>query len=353
MPLLFFLACTASRTLQLVESVPAEVQANSAKIADAAPTWVSMFDAAQSSIDIASFYISPSDQQDALDPVWDSLKNAVSRGVQLRVLVDLSFSDKYPNPLLELETWPNTTLKRIDYSPGVMHAKYFIVDQKYAFLGSQNFDYRALEHIFELGVHIREEHLVQSMSRIFDLDWGSEPSSPQPNTTKDVFVVASPPRSLPPEVPHDLPHILSLIHSAQKTLRLQFLSYNNQTRSKESWTVLDDALMAARQRGVDVELMVSDWSTKGSKGRSLDKLRANGVSVHVASIPEHSSGYIPFARTVHAKTIISDRSRCWIGTSNASKGYFDTSRNVGLIVHRTKLCLQMDDFFTRILNTQP
>tara|TARA_B100000683_G_C12408992_1_gene522957 strand:- start:231 stop:1169 length:939 start_codon:yes stop_codon:yes gene_type:complete len=311
-----------------------------------------MFDSAQNSIEIASFYISPSEKQDALDPVWESLRKAVDRGVQLRVLVDLSFSDKYPEPLKELETWPNTKLKRIDYNPGVMHAKYFIIDKKEAFLGSQNFDYRALEHIFELGMRIQEEHIVQSLSRIFALDWGEKNSLPKPKTVNDIFVVASPLQSLPSEIPYDLPHILSLIQSARKTLRLQFLSYNNQTRSKESWTILDDALINAIQRGVKVELMVSDWATKGSKGRSLEKLRTNGVIVHVASVPEHSSGHIPFARTVHAKTIISDQSNCWLGTSNASKSYFTTSRNVGLIIHNKKLCLQMDDFFTRILKTQ-
>ena len=353
MLLLLGLLVSAAPEIQLIESIPTEVPANSPQIADAAPRWVAMFDSAQTSIDIASFYISPSDRRDALDPVWDSLRKAVDRGVQLRVLVDFSFSDKYPEPLKELETWPNTLLKRIDYSPGVMHAKYFIVDKKEAFVGSQNFDYRALEHIFELGMHIREEPLVQSIARIFALDWGEDLSSSPPKTDDDIFVVASPPQSLPPEVSHDLPHILSLIQSAKKTLRLQFLSYNNQTRSKESWTVLDDALIATVQRGVRVELMVSDWAIKGSKGRSLEKLRANGITVHVASVPEHSSGPIPFARTIHAKTIISDRSRCWLGTSNASKGYFTTSRNIGLVIHNQELCLQMDDFFMRILKTQP
>lgn len=353
MLLLFGVLATANPPpIQLIESIPTEVSANSPQIADAASTWVSMFDAAQTSIDIASFYISPSDKQDALDPVWESLRRAVDRGVQLRVLVDLSFSDKYPEPLKELETWPNTQLKRIDYGPGVMHAKYFIVDKKEAFVGSQNFDYRALEHIFELGMHIRAEPLVQSASRIFALDWGEEMAFSKPKTEEDIFVVASPPQSLPAEVPHDLPHILSLIHDAKKTLRLQFLSYNNKTRSKESWTVLDDALIAAVQRGVHVELMVSDWATKGNKGQSLEKLRSNGVKVYVASVPEHSSGPIPFARTIHAKTIISDQSQCWLGTSNASKGYFTTSRNVGLIVRNRELCVQMDDFFTRILKTQ-
>ena len=35
---------------------------------------------------------------------------------------------------------------------GVQHAKFFIVDGEEVFLGSQNFDWRALKHIHELGV---------------------------------------------------------------------------------------------------------------------------------------------------------------------------------------------------------
>ena len=350
--MLFFIACLAKQPISLVESIPSEVDAHSSDITDTSTAWQSMFDRATTTIDLASFYISPSESIDALDPIWASLKRATQRGVQLRVLVDLSFSDKYPAPLKELETWPNTTLKRVDYTPGVMHAKYFIIDNKEAFLGSQNFDYRALEHIFELGVHIKDPHISQSMRNIFNLDWGNSTQYQTSQPNSDVFLVASPPTALPKEVPHDLPSILSLINSSQQTLRLQFLSYNNKTRAKESWTVLDDALIRAQKRGVQVELMVSDWATKGSKGASLEKLRQHGIRVHVASVPEHSSGFIPFARTVHAKYIVADEKHCWIGTSNASKGYFDTSRNIGLIIHNKHECSQMSDFFARILRIQ-
>ena len=95
--LLGLLACATPQKLQIIESIPSEIEVNDPQIEDAAPTWVAMFDSAQTSIDIASFYISPSDKQDALDPVWASLRKAVDRGVHLRVLVDLSFLTNTPN----------------------------------------------------------------------------------------------------------------------------------------------------------------------------------------------------------------------------------------------------------------
>ena len=61
-----------------------------------------------------------------------------------------------------------------------MHAKYFIIDKTEAYLGSQNFDYRALEHIFELGYHIRSPDLVQNIQQIYEWDWHGKPlSSPK------------------------------------------------------------------------------------------------------------------------------------------------------------------------------
>ena len=354
---LFFFACTTNKPtqkpIQLVESFPSETALDHADIPDAAPLWKELFDKAQTSIDLASFYISPSPEQDALDPVWESLHNAALRGVKLRILIDTKFSDKYPEPLEELHTWPNTTLKKSDFGEGVMHAKYMIIDNKEAFLGSQNFDYRALEHIYELGFHIRDSSLVAPLSAVFSLDWG-ETNKPVSNPLpQGITFVASPDSKLPPNIPHDLPHILKLIESAQKSLKLQFLSYNNKSHEEEKWTILDDALIAASKRGVRVELMVSSWSTKGSKGASLEKLREHGVLVSVITIPLHSSGEIPFARTIHAKYITADASNCWLGTSNASKDYFFTSRNVGLLLEKQAECARLSDIFSDIQKTQP
>jgi phosphatidylserine/phosphatidylglycerophosphate/cardiolipin synthase-like enzyme len=180
----------------------------------------------------------------------------------------------------------------------------------------------------------------------------STPKKSNLDKEQPLLFVASPPNKLPTSATYDLPEILSLIRNAEHSLRLQFLSYNNKNRDGTSWNVLDNTLIDAVNRGVHVELMVSDWSKKGSKGASLEKLKQNGVHISIISIPEHSSGPIPFARTIHAKYIVSDTKNCWLGTSNASQGYFTTSRNVGLILKKRTECAQLHQIFTEIQQMQ-
>ena len=345
----FFFSCFSKSPI-LIESTPADLSFDHPHIQDAYMEWPKIFSKAQKSIDIAAFYISPSPKADALDASWEELHKATLRGVQLRILLDKNFSQKYPNPLKELQTWPNTTLRFIEFPKGVMHAKYFIVDNTIAFLGSQNFDYRAMEHIFELGYLCTEKTLVQSLIHVFSADWNTQAYITIPKSEKQHRLYVSPSRTVA-EHAQELPHLLHLINTTQKHLSIQLLSYNNKSRSGEHWPVLDNALINAKKRGVHVELMVSDWSTKGSKGEALQMLQKNGINIHIISVPEHPDGPIPYARTIHAKYMISDQNNCWLGTSNWAKGYFLESRNVGVISYDSPICSQLQEIYNDIKNT--
>ena len=57
------------------------------------------------------------------------------------------------------------------WGAGVHHAKGMIVDETRFFLGSQNWDWRALEHIHELGVVVDHPDLARDLARLYDLDW--------------------------------------------------------------------------------------------------------------------------------------------------------------------------------------
>ena len=61
-------------------------------------------------------------------------------------------------------------LKRVPGGGGVLHAKYFIVDDRDAFFGSQNFDWRALEHNYELGARWDLRPRLTLSSAVFRLD---------------------------------------------------------------------------------------------------------------------------------------------------------------------------------------
>jgi phosphatidylserine/phosphatidylglycerophosphate/cardiolipin synthase-like enzyme len=146
--------------IELVESPPLETTLDHPDVANAAPTWVAMIDGAQRSIDFAEFYASEAEPKDLaqsqLTPVIAAVQRAVKRGVKVRFLADSVFAPKYPATLARL-TKAGAEVRIIDFGKrggGILHAKYFVVDRAEVFVGSQNFDWRALSHIQEMGVHV-------------------------------------------------------------------------------------------------------------------------------------------------------------------------------------------------------
>ena len=77
------------------------------------------------------------------------------------MLVEQSFVKVYPDTIDRLAT-AGAVVRRADFTPGILHAKYIVVDQRTCYLGSQNFDWRALEHIVELGARFDDAILVRN-----------------------------------------------------------------------------------------------------------------------------------------------------------------------------------------------
>jgi len=152
-----------------------------------------------------------------------------------------------------------------------------------------------------------------------------------------VTLVASPHGTLPDEKYWDLPALAELVNSAKKSVRLQALTYS---RTDE----LSDALVAAAARGVQVQLIVSDWELRP---KTLAALRALDprIDVRIFTVPPASSGFIPFGRVVHAKYCVVDGARGWVGTGNFEPEYFERARNVGLLIDGGQIPGQLEAFF--------
>jgi phosphatidylserine/phosphatidylglycerophosphate/cardiolipin synthase-like enzyme len=54
---------------------------------------------------------------------------------------------------------------------------------------------------------------------------------------------------------------------------------------------------------------------------------------------------VPFARVAHAKYLVVDGARAWVGTSNWEGDYFTKSRNVGIVVEGEAFAAQLDRVF--------
>ncbi len=354
---------------ELVESTPVETSLDNPDIRNAPQVWMEMIGNARRHLDIEEFYISDKPGE-AFDSVIRAIKEAAVRGVRVRLIADSRMSRTYPETIRMLDSTRNISVRIIDYGKldgGIQHAKYFIVDNGEIYLGSQNFDWRSLEHIHELGVRIRDPEAVKIYGEVFDLDWRlAEKNDPAAirrllkhrryrmplevlaggrDTIK--FIPTMSPKNLIPDTAlWDEKNITDLIARARGEVDLQVMTYSPVSRDKTYYAALDNALRGAAVRGVNVNIIVADWSKDHP---TIDYLKSLSlvprIRVKLSEIPDWSGGYIPFARVEHCKYLVIDTSACWIGTSNWEKSYFYTTRNLGVVVLDEKFSRRLRDIF--------
>jgi len=161
--------------IQLGESRPLETALGDPSLPTAADTWLDMIRGAKTSVDLEEFYLSRK-AGEALDPVLDELGRAGARGVKIRLILDAGMHKTYPQPADSLGKLANFSVRTIDYhriAGGVQHSKFMVVDDKEAWLGSQNLDWRALTHIHELGARVRLEPVAKTFADVFATDWAA------------------------------------------------------------------------------------------------------------------------------------------------------------------------------------
>jgi phosphatidylserine/phosphatidylglycerophosphate/cardiolipin synthase-like enzyme len=171
--LIICLNLSLSAQIQLVESVPVETNLGIEETGRTLDVWLDMINRAQETIDIEIFYLS-NQKGEPLEQIIEALENAAARGAKIRIIADAKFANIYPAPLNLLDSLSNIKVRRIAFFnkiDGVQHGKYFIVDREEIFLGSQNFDWRSLKHIHELGIRVRNKRLAEFITKIFNLDW--------------------------------------------------------------------------------------------------------------------------------------------------------------------------------------
>jgi len=354
---------------ELIYDAPAETTLNAGDLRNSADVWREMIEGAQQHIDIAQFYVA--DEADSrLTPVIEALRRAGERGVKIRFLLEEKGVKISTSVTLEqLKSVPNLSLRIIPFGKmagGIVHAKYWLVDGKRGFLGSQNFDWRALEHIHETGLFIDNPPVVAQMAEIFQQDWDAQAlladgkTVPEPgggalpsDVLKGNYLVASPGRWNPRDVPDSEAVLPLLLASAKKRIRVQVMDYAplsyGENRSRPFYGVIDNALRAAAARGVHVELMVADWNTKQPEISWLKSLAlVPNLQIKVVTIPQASRGFIPFARVIHSKIMTIDHRLAWVGTSNWSGGYLDNSRNLEMVMNSGEMTERLDELYQQL-----
>ena len=350
-------AVPADTTFQIVESVPEATSYGQPDVPRTEKVWLDMVSGAKQSIDIAAFYIT-NKPGEALAPVIDALAARARAGVKVRILLGRTFfreSRKSIEPLKGIANLEIRILPVDSLTGGVLHAKYFIVDGSSVFVGSPNWDWRALSQIHEIGARINNRRFARTFEAVYNFDWhlAGHPNLPKaeraavkppdfaPVTVGNpvilhdehgsvavAFPAFSPPSLVPRWVDIEQPALVRLIESAQHTLRIQVMTLSALIHygPKGYWPAIDNALRDDAARGVKVEIIVANWALRWTMQDYLKSLAVlPNITVKFSTLPQAPQGFIPYARVEHCKYAIADGDRAYIGTGNWGWSYFNNT----------------------------
>ena len=354
----------APPALQIVESVPVGTIYGQPGVPRTQAVWLDLINHAQKSIDLAAFYIS-NQPGEALQPVLDALIRRAAAGVRVRILLDATFMKESHAAYELLKGKPNIDIRILPVDKltgGVLHAKFFIVDGETVFVGSQNWDWRALTQIHEIGAVVRNARLARTFEAAFDFDWriAGDPDLPAaqrravappdfaPVTAQDPVVIAdgdgtsvtlfpafSPPSLMPAWLDHEQTQLVRMIDGAQHTLDIQVMTLDafKDYGPRGWWPALDSALRDAAARGVKVRIIVANWALREPMQAYLKSLALMpGITVKYSALPQAPQGFIPYARVEHCKYAVADGRISMIGTGNWSWSYFNTTVDASLFI---------------------
>lgn len=354
---------------ELVFNAPAETSLGASDLRPAEAVWQSLFDHAREQIDIAAFYVSGNNGS-RLNQTLDHLRKAGERGVKIRILMEeKGIGMSTPETLAMLKAIPNLTFRLMPFGQltgGIQHAKYLLVDRKQAWVGSQNMDWRSLEHIHETGLLISQTKVVEQAQSLFDHDWQLQSRlaageavkadnfiSPPFTDRPGIQLVASPRAWNPSGIVDSELALTSLLGAAKRQVNIMVMDYTplayGQGPVRQYYPVIDNAVRTAAAHGAQVNLMVADWNLHPPALSYLKSLALlPNISVRYVHIPEASSGPIPYARVLHSKVMTLDGTHSWVGTSNWSGGYLDNSRNLEVVVNDISLTGRLDNLFNQL-----
>ena len=240
--------------------------------------------------------------------VTNALEDAAARGVDVRVLLEphpYGVGTVSAQKIIETLGASGVHAQASDPAYYYTHAKFLIVDGATLYVLTANLSLSGLGGSSaganrEYGVITTNQQDVAEARAIFAADWSHAPTP----ALSDPRLVVSPVNARG--------DLTALIASAHTTLDIE---------DEEMYdTASEDALIAAAQRGVNVEVVLPPPSA-GASDPDVSRLLSGGVHVRYLGAPY-----------VHAKLLIADGSTAFVGSENFSATSLDQNRELGIIV---------------------
>ena len=276
------------------------------------------FNNAQTSIDLMIYLLSDHD-------VITALKNAVLRGVAVRVLLeqnpccsgDNSMQRALFGDLQEARVqvqWANPAFR-------LTHAKMAVIDGTTALVMSQNLTKTSFTFNREANIVDSDPMDVAALAALFAADWDRSPYTP---SDANLVIANNNARQ----------KFLTLIGGATKSLSIESEEMQD--------PAIIDALIAAQKRGVAVRY-IGATTPAGKTAPQRDgnaagrkRLVGGGGSVRLLAVPY-----------VHTKTVVADGSVAFIGSENFSAASLDTNREIGILTTDIAIIDRLTGVFTK------
>ncbi len=235
-------------------------------------------------------------------PIRQALVRAAQRGVDVRVLIDQHPVGGDASNAASYQVLKDGGV-HVKWAPGEFkntHEKSLVVDDRRALIATFNFTHSSFTRNREYGLLSAQPDLVAGVAAIFDADWKGENVSLSPDS----------PLVLSPE--NSRPRIMALITGARRSLWLEEATLLDRDITK--------ALAAAAKRGVEVRFLAPLRNENDRAAENLALLTAAG-----AQVARLDSPYI------HAKAILVDDQRAFVGSENLTFTSFELNRELGVI----------------------
>ena len=240
-----------------------------------------------------------------------------ARGVRVQVILDGGSYDRSLNePALRYLAAHRVAVRWAPHEFDLTHEKAIVVDGATAAVMTLNLESRYYSSTRDFALIDSQPADVSAIAATFAADWAGRPIAPQAGSGDLLWS------------PGAQATLLHLIGGARRSLDVE----NEELDSLP----IEDALEAAAQRGVRVRLVMtssSDWTA------ALARLGAAGVQERL---------YAPSApRYIHAKLIVADGARVFIGSQNFSTASLQYNRELGVVTTDAGVLARAQSTFER------
>jgi phosphatidylserine/phosphatidylglycerophosphate/cardiolipin synthase-like enzyme len=282
------------------------------------------------------------------DPlVLQSLKQAIDRGVRVRVIVDHGKYEALPSERVNLAAYLTGAGAELHLSNPIFprsFPKVILIDGRYAIIGSACLDATTFAQYRDYAYVSGEPGIVKDLSRLFENDWrhSAHPgqSFPTYNPTPAIMrpdLIVSPVNAAY--------RLVSFIQKVERTLDVTSELLGDPT--------LESELAAAAAKGVRVRLIAPEIVNGATRDiqqlqlSSLSALKAAGLHIHVTRPPES-----PESPYMHARTAVADGKRAYLGSISLSPDSTTYNREVGVILDDTHFVRRLQNQFEIDFNSK-